>query len=147
MITYADTISPADYATLRASAGWLALSPAQIEKALAHSAFLVAARDDSLPSVVAAAPRTVGMARLMSDGGYFAVVLDVAVLPEYQGRGIGREMMTRLVAYLKSTLSPGEHSYTILTCPPDKPGFYEKMGFHTLPTEDEGPGLVMRLTG
>ena len=136
MITYAHEIAPADYAALRASAGWLALSPAQIEKALAHSAFLVAARDGA---------RTVGMARLMSDGGYFAVVLDVAVLPEYQGQGIGREMLTRLITHLKGSLRPGEHSYTILTCPPDKPGFYEKFGFHRLPSEDEGPGLVMRL--
>ena len=138
MITYAGEITAEDYAALRASAGWQALSPAQIEKALAHSAFLVAAKDGQ---------HTVSMARLMSDGGYFNVVLDVVVLPEYQGRGIGREMLTRLVAHLKSGLRPGEHSYTILTCPPDKPGFYEKFGFHALPTEDEGPGLVMRLVG
>jgi GNAT superfamily N-acetyltransferase len=138
MITYADQITPADYAMLRASAGWLALSAPQVEAAIKSSAFLVAAKDGA---------RTVGMTRLMSDGGYFNLVLDVVVLPEYQGQGIGREMLTRLVTHLKSTLQPGEHSYTILTCPPDKPGFYEKMGFHTLPNEDEGPGLVMRLKG
>jgi len=138
MITYTDEIPIEDYAVLRASAGWRALSASQAQAALAHSAFLVAAKDGQ---------RTVGMTRLMSDGGYFAVVLDVVVLPEYQGRGIGREMLTRLVAHLKGGLRPGEHSYTILTCPPDKPGFYEKFGFHALPTEDEGPGLVMRLVG
>ena len=136
MITYANEISIEDYTALRASAGWLALSPAQIKKALAHSAFLVAAKDG---------PRTVGMTRLMSDGGYFAVVLDVVVLPEYQGQGIGRGMMTRAVAHLQNSLRPGEHSYTILTSAPGKEGFYEKMGFHQVPNEDEGAGLVMRL--
>ena len=138
MITYINEISTEDYAILRASAGWRALSPLQAEKALRSSAFLVVAKDGE---------HTVGMTRLMSDGGYFAVVLDVVVLPDYQERGIGREMLTRLVAHLKSGLQPGEHSYTTLTCPPDKPGFYEKMGFHALPNEEEGPGLVMRLVG
>ena len=138
MITYADTISAEDYAMLRASQGWLALSAPQVEAALRNSAFLVAAKDGA---------RTVGMARLMSDGGYFAVVLDVVVLPEYQGRGIGRGMMTRLVRHLKDSLQPGEHSYTILTCAPGKEGFYEKFGFHQVPNEEEGAGLVMRLEG
>jgi len=137
MITYTNELTPADYAMLRASAGWYALSAPQVEAALAHSAFLVAARDGA---------RTVGMTRLMSDGGYFAAVLDVVVLPEYQGRGIGREMMSRAVRHLKASLQPGESSYTILTSSPGKEGFYEKMGFHQVPNEDEGAGLVMRLT-
>jgi len=138
MITYTDMISPADYAMLRASQGWRALSAPQVEAALRNSAFLVAAKDGE---------HTVGMARLMSDDGYFAVVLDVVVLPEYQGRGIGREMMSRAVRHLQGNLRPGEHSYTILTCAPGKEGFYEKMGFHRVPNEGEGAGLVMRLAG
>jgi len=138
MISYTNEITPADYGMLRASAGWYTLSPAQVDAALRSSAFLVAAKDG---------PRTVGMTRLMSDGGYFAVVLDVVVLPEYQGQGIGREMMARAVQHLKGGLRPGEHSYTILTSAPGKEGFYEKMGFHQVPNEEEGAGLVMRLKG
>ncbi|MCL1951552.1 MAG: GNAT family N-acetyltransferase [Oscillospiraceae bacterium] len=138
MITYTHEISTEEYAMLRASAGWRALSARQAEAALNSSTFLVAARDGA---------RAVGMARLMGDGGYFAVVLDVVVLPEYQGRGIGREMMTRAVRHIQSGLRPGEHSYTILTCAPGKEGFYEKMGFYRVPNEDEGAGLVMRMAG
>jgi len=136
MITYADEISIEDYRMLRASVGWYALSTAQAEAAIHNSAFLVAAKDGQ---------RIVGMTRLMSDGGYFAVVLDVVVLPEYQGQGIGREMMSRAVAHIRDGLRPGEHSYTILTSAPAKEGFYEKMGFHQVPNEGEGAGLVMRL--
>ena len=138
MITYADEISVADYTMLRASAGWRALSPAQAQKALAGSAFQIAARDGG---------RTVGMTRLMTDNGYFAVVLDVVVLPEYQGQGIGREMLTRAVRHIQAGLQPGEHSYTILTSAPGKEGFYEKVGFHCVPNEEEGAGLVMRMVG
>jgi len=138
MITYTDEISIEDYAMLRASAGWYALSPAQMRAALRNSAFLVAAQDGE---------RTVGMTRLMSDGGYFAVVLDVVVLPEYQGRGIGREMMARAIQHIKDGLQPGEHSYTILTSAPGKEGFYEKMGFHCVPNGDEGAGFTLRMKG
>ena len=123
---------------LRAAVGWRALSPSQVQAALDNSAFLVAAKDGN---------RTVGMTRLLSDGGYFGVVLDVVVLPEYQGQGIGREMMARLVRYLQASLRSGESSYTILTSAPGKEDFYEKMGFHRIPNKDEGAGLVMRLTG
>jgi GNAT superfamily N-acetyltransferase len=138
MITFTNEITPADYAMLRASVGWRALSAAQVEAALRGGAFIVAARDGE---------RTVGTTRLMSDGGYFAVVLDVVVLPDYQGRGVGREMMARAVQHIKDSLRPGEHSYTILTSAPGKEGFYEKMGFYCVPNEEEGAGLVMRMKG
>ncbi len=39
----------------------------------------------------------VGYARAISDGAFNAYVSTVAVLPEYQRRGIGRELVRRLV--------------------------------------------------
>ncbi len=112
------------------------LSERQAEAALRSSAFVIAAKDGE---------RTVGMTRLMTDGGYFAVVYDVIVLPEYQGQGIGREMMTRVKRFIADGLQPGEQCYTILTSADGKEGFYEKMGFHCVPNEHEGAGLVLRM--
>ncbi len=42
--------------------------------------------------------RLVGFARAISDGATNAYVSTVAVLPEYQKRGIGREIIQRLLA-------------------------------------------------
>ena len=42
--------------------------------------------------------KLVGFARAVSDGATNAYVSTVAVLPGYQGRGIGREIMRRLIA-------------------------------------------------
>jgi ribosomal protein S18 acetylase RimI-like enzyme len=42
--------------------------------------------------------RLVGFARGISDGATNAYVSTVAVLPEYQKRGIGRELLQRLIA-------------------------------------------------
>jgi ribosomal protein S18 acetylase RimI-like enzyme len=42
--------------------------------------------------------RLVGFARAISDGATNAYISTVAVLPEYQQRGIGRELIQRLIA-------------------------------------------------
>ena len=42
--------------------------------------------------------RLVGFARAISDGASNAYISTVAVLPEYQKRGIGRELIQRLIA-------------------------------------------------
>lgn len=137
MITYINEISVADYTMLRASAGWPEIPAKQAEVGLSNSFFLVTAKDGK---------NTVGMTRLISDGGYFAVVVDVVVLPEYQGQGIGREMMLRAICHIKDNMEPTHKNYTILTSAPGKEGFYEKMGFHRVPVEDEGCGMVTRIT-
>ena len=41
--------------------------------------------------------RLVGFARAISDGAFNAYISTVAVLPDYQRRGIGRELVRRLL--------------------------------------------------
>ena len=64
-----------------------------------------------------------GAARAISDGVYYAVILDVVVAIEHQGHGMGGALMTGLLEKL-----PVEKIY--LTAPPDKQGFYKKFGFY-----------------
>ncbi len=42
--------------------------------------------------------RLIGASRAITDGEYHAVVYDVAVHPEFQGNGVGKELMKRLLA-------------------------------------------------
>jgi GNAT superfamily N-acetyltransferase len=44
----------------------------------------------------------VGMGRIIGDGGCFFVVVDIAVQPEYQRRGLGKRIMTALDAWLRA---------------------------------------------
>ena len=58
--------------------------------------------------------RLVGFARAISDGATNAYVSTVAVLPEYQQRGIGREIIQRLVTdrdHLQFVLHANERAY------------------------------------
>lgn len=46
------------------------------------------------------ADQLVGACRAISDGEYHAFIYDVAVLPAYQGQGIGKRMLAQLLALL-----------------------------------------------
>ena len=68
---------------------------------------------------------TVGMARFVTDGGYAGLIMDVIVLPEYQGKGVGRkiiEMLEKDEYYLRAKRIEIPASITAVE-------FYRKMGY------------------
>ncbi len=70
-----------------------------------------------------------------------ALVKDVLVLPEYQSRGIGSEMMNRIMSFLKSKLEPGFVIQIDLMAATGKEPFYEKFGFVSRPRDNRGAGM------
>ena len=66
--------------------------------------------------------------RALADGADCSYICDVAVLPQHQGRGLGREMVARLVEASRG------HRKIILYSVPGKESFYRKLGFHRLLT-------------
>ncbi|MBX4267259.1 GNAT family N-acetyltransferase [Clostridium estertheticum] len=64
----------------------------------------------------------VGSCRMLSDGICYGAVFDVAVLPEYQKKGIGKGVMRLL-------LKGEEHMTIHLTSTFGNEGFYKKLGF------------------
>lgn len=72
--------------------------------------------------------RLVAAGRALADGADCSYICDVAVLPSHQGRGIGKELVSKLVE-----LSRG-HKKIILYAIPGKEGFYRKFGFLRLLT-------------
>ena len=73
------------------------------------------------------AGKLVGTGRVISDGTYQAAMYDVAVLPAYQGKGLGRFIVQSLVGYCASC-------HVILYASPGKESFYEKSNFKRLKT-------------
>lgn len=66
--------------------------------------------------------RLIGACRMISDGICYGVVFDVAVLPEYQKKGIGKGLMNLLLK--------GEEDMPIhLTSTFGNEDFYKKLGF------------------
>ena len=79
--------------------------------------------------------RVVGFVTAISDGVLSAYVPLLEVVPEHQGRGIGSELMRRLLAQL-------ENLYMVdLCCDADLEPFYRRLGLQTL---DRGMGVRNR---
>jgi ribosomal protein S18 acetylase RimI-like enzyme len=79
--------------------------------------------------------QVVGFVTAISDGVISAYIPLLEVLPEYQGRGIGAELVRRLLAEL-------EGLYMVdLSCDEDVVGFYERLG---LQRWDAGMGVRNR---
>lgn len=69
----------------------------------------------------------VGAGRSITDHVRYAMVLDVVVLPEYQGQGIGTKIMTHL-----ADRSGAEN--LVLHAAPGKEAFYELLGYRRMKT-------------
>jgi ribosomal protein S18 acetylase RimI-like enzyme len=65
----------------------------------------------------------IGAGRALADGVDCSYLCDVAVHPDYQGIGLGKEIITKLKEF-----SAG-HKKIILYTNPGTEGFYQKLGF------------------
>jgi ribosomal protein S18 acetylase RimI-like enzyme len=70
--------------------------------------------------------RLIGASRAITDGEYHGLIYDVAVLPEYQGHGIGRCMMQELLTRLPVWR-------VMLVADEGVQGFYRELGFEKYP--------------
>lgn len=132
-ISYVNDISAEDFNFLRKSVGWSVFDETLSKKGLQNSAFKVAAIENG---------QTVGFARVVSDGCLVAFIVDVMVLPEYQGNGIGKEIMKRIMDYIKSRKNAGERLVVNLMSAKGKEGFYTALGFAQRPNENYGCGMT-----
>ena len=76
----------------------------------------------------------VGMVRLSGDLSMYGYIQDTIVLPNYQGRGIGKNLMQHLIRRLK-----GRKGYLLGVCPSKvSVDFYEGFGFKKRPENPNG---------
>jgi len=136
MITFDHTLDAATFNQLREAVDWTTIEPEQAEKGLLGSDYLVVARDGDRP---------IGMARALHDGGYFVFVVDVIVLPEYQGQKIGTALIHHVMEHYRNTLKPGQKISLNLMAAQGKDGFYTKLGFQSRPNVNAGAGMTIYL--
>ena len=120
-ITYTTNARPdaAEVCALTILVGWPDPSKhglALVQKVWNEAPATVAAHDDD---------KLVGVCRAMWDGGIMAFVRSVVVHPDYQGQGIGHELLQRLLGELERL--GVEH--ISLWATEGTEHFYEKFGF------------------
>jgi ribosomal protein S18 acetylase RimI-like enzyme len=72
--------------------------------------------------------RLVAVGRALADGRDCSYISGVAVHPDYQGLGLGKEVVSKLVSLSK------DHKKIILYAAPGKEPFYRKLGFKRMAT-------------
>ena len=108
-----------EYRTLRELAGLSPKSGAAARQGLPNSLFAVCVRDDD--------DVLIGMGRGVGDGGLNFDVVDVAVHPDYQRRGMGTKIMQSLMAYIDETAA--DSAYVSLLADEGAPVLYRRFGF------------------
>ena len=59
----------------------------------------------------------VGIARLVGDGGCHYQAVDVAVLPEHQGHGLGKLLVGEITRHFRETAPPGAYLMSVTPVP------------------------------
>ena len=94
-------------------------SPADLKVAFSNSMFKCFVYDSG---------RLIAVGRALADGRDCSYICDVAVHPDHQGIGLGKEVVTKLVTFSK------EHKKIILYAAVGKEPFYRKLGFKRMAT-------------
>jgi aralkylamine N-acetyltransferase len=102
-----------DVARLFHLVGWKQRPPEVLRKVFTASTSRFGFSNDQL----------VAVARAVTDGCHYALIVDVIVHPDFQRRNIGKQMLNSLVAGLAQVVQIN------LLCDPNLAEFYEKHGF------------------
>jgi GNAT superfamily N-acetyltransferase len=117
------TPDAATYQHLRAASGLSAKSAEAVARGLPNTLFAVQVLQGGEP---------VGMGRVIGDGGTAFQVVDIAVLPAHQGRGLGKRIMAEIADWLAAHVPPGGYVSLLADTPAD--ALYAQFGFvHTAP--------------
>jgi GNAT superfamily N-acetyltransferase len=118
----------AEYCGLRAGAGLSARSEEIARVALPNTLFAVVVEHRGI---------AVGMGRVVGDGGTVFQVADIAVLPEHQGHGVGKQILDAIDGWLRRNAPPG--AFINLFADRGVAPLYARYGFR--PRDPDEPGM------
>jgi GNAT superfamily N-acetyltransferase len=125
-------VSAREFNALRESVGWPKVLPERVaRRGMRNTLYFVSAWQGGKP---------IGMARVIGDTGYAYYVQDVIVAEAYRGRGIGRAMMERVMAWIERHAEG--YCNVGLMAAEGKEGFYERFGFARRPGPKLGAGMT-----
>ena len=127
-----DYITPEEYMEMWRLVEWSEFPMEQAVEGIKHSAYLCVFRKEG---------KVIALARVITDFGYVVYIADVIDRPDYQGQGLGRQIMNNIMDYIKGQLKPGYKKMVSLMAAQGKEEFYKKFGFVTRPNDMYGCGM------
>ncbi len=129
-----DKISVEEFNFLYNSVGWGTINFDVIKVALNNTLYSVTLYDED---------KLIGFGRIIGDKTMFLYIQDIMVIPSYQGKKIGTEIMNKLLDKVMEykTINPSIRTY--LGASLGKEEFYKKFGFSTRKDASLGEGMVL----
>ena len=127
---------PTEYFALFESTGWnqeYGMTAEEVQRAIRESWCVITAYDDG---------KLIGTGRVISDGVFHALIVDVIVRPEYQKQGVGTLIMQRLLERCRAARLRDVQ----LFCARGKAQFYQKLGFVSRAEDSPGMDWKVRAT-
>jgi tetratricopeptide (TPR) repeat protein/GNAT superfamily N-acetyltransferase len=117
-------VLPKQLEDLCSTVGWTRRPLNQVQQALTNSFAYVSAWQ-----IKPDEKQLIGFSRAMSDGVFHATLLDIVVHPNFQGRGLGKNIVTRLLQQLQQAAIKD----ITLFASPHLVDFYHQLGFISQP--------------
>lgn len=130
-------LTPEEFTELRAAVGFTAYTLPQAKRALAGGLYSLVARSEG---------QAVAMGRVVGDGAIHCYLEDIVVLPAWQGKGLGKQLVANLLAYLQRICLPDTRVSVGLLAATGKEPFYKSFGFEVRPRTGHGPGMDTKLS-
>lgn len=135
MIKYIEQTPSADeFNNLTNSVGWGIREKKIIKEALKNTLYSLCVYDDN---------KLIGYGRIIGDKTIFLYIQDIMVIPEYQNKHIGTEIMNNLLKQINEYKKINPSIRTYLGASKGKESFYEKFGFISRPNEELGSGMIL----
>lgn len=119
-----ENITVDEFLSVIESVGFKTYNKSQVERALQNTMYMVKAIVDN---------KIVGIGRVVGDFSIVCCLSDICVRPEYQGRGIGLEIVKKLKSMVKDGVKEGDKIQIELTPTAGNEEFYKKAGFKYKP--------------
>ena len=133
IVYYENCVTAEELCYLQAAVGFGQANMEQADKAIKNSLFSVSAKVNG---------QIAGMGRIIGDGARIFYLQDIFIAPDYQRMGIGTEIVSRMMKFIKENAF--EHARTVigLMAAKGKEDFYLKLGFRLRPNDKEGHGMM-----
>ena len=114
--------------------GWGSYDEKVSEKALANTMYSVSVYDDD---------KIIGYGRIIGDGICFLYIHDVMVIPKYQNKKVGSQIMNKLLEKVNQIKIENPYVRVYLGASKGKEKFYERFGFITREDANLGSGMIL----
>ena len=114
--------------------GWGSYDKKVSKKALANTMYSVSVYDND---------KIIGYGRIIGDGICFLYIHDVMVIPKYQNKKIGSQIMNKLLEKVNQIKIENPYVRVYLGASKGKEKFYERFGFITREDANLGSGMIL----